>query len=271
MANKDPTLFTATSPVATAKPTPKNTRIAIGGPAPPGETPLQKVARLREAARKAKAANESPAERLIEKGRLWADRAHRFTTLSLIGFTAIAGVVVAISLGDMIVYNRRKRNEWYVVQQELHKRDLLAARAAMSEGTANEDQILLLNQERLREEAEAEKLQKKGMFAKAKESIFGTEKKEEKRGGTMGITGITGITGRDTQKEDLGVVKAVQEKVAEGKEKVKSLDVRPADQNAVQAHAPKTISGGPLDQIAEKVAESASKTTKSWADWILRR
>lgn len=89
MANKDPTLFTATSPVATTKPTPKNTRIAIGGPAPPGETPLQKVARLREAARKAKAANESPAERLIERGRLWADRAHRFTTLSLIGFTGM--------------------------------------------------------------------------------------------------------------------------------------------------------------------------------------
>lgn len=89
MANKDPTLFTATSPVATAKPTPKNTRVAIGGPAPPGETPLQKVARLREAARKARAANESPAERLIERGRLWADRAHRFTTLSLIGFTGM--------------------------------------------------------------------------------------------------------------------------------------------------------------------------------------
>ncbi|KAE9966378.1 hypothetical protein BLS_007042 [Venturia inaequalis] len=268
MANKDPTLFTATSPIATAKTTPKNTRIAIGGPAPPGETPLQKVTRLREAARKARAANESPAERLIERGRLWADRAHRFTTLSLIGFTAVAGVVVAISLGDMVVYNRRKRNEWYVVQQELHKRDLIAARSAMSEGTANEDQILLINQERLREEAEAEKLQKKGMFAKAKESIFGTEKKEEKKGGTMGITGITG---REPQKEDLGVVKAVQEKVAEGKEKVKSIDIRPADQNVIQTHTPKTISGGPLDQIAEKAADSASKTTKSWTDWALRR
>lgn len=168
----------------------------------------------------------------------------------------------------MVVYNRRKRNEWYIVQQELHKRDLLAARSAMSQGTANEDQILLINQERLREEAEVENLQKKGMFAKAKESIFGTEKKEEKRGGTMGITGITG---REPQKEDLGVVKAVQEKVAEGKEKVKSLDLRPADQTVVQAHTPKRISGGPLDQIAEKAADSASKTTKSWTDWALRR
>lgn len=167
-----------------------------------------------------------------------------------------------------MVYNRRKRNEWYVVQQELHKRELIAAQSAMSQGTANEDQILLINQERLREEAEAEKLQKKGMFAKAKESIFGTEKKEEKKGGTMGITGITG---REGQKEDLGIVKAVQEKVSEGKEKVRSIDVRPADQNVLQAHTPKTISGGPLDQIAEKAAHSASKTTKSWTDWVLRR
>src|ERR1700712_3811204 len=92
--------------------------------------------------------------------------------------TAIAGVVVAISLGDMVIYNRRKRNEWYIVQQELHKRDLLAARSAMSQGTANEDQILLINQERLREEADLEKVQKKGMFAKARESLLGTEKKE---------------------------------------------------------------------------------------------
>jgi hypothetical protein len=89
MAPKDPTLFTATAPVASAKPSPKNTRIAIGGPAPPGETPLQKVARLRAAAQKAKLANESPAERIIERGRVWADRAHRFTTLSLIGITGM--------------------------------------------------------------------------------------------------------------------------------------------------------------------------------------
>jgi hypothetical protein len=166
----------------------------------------------------------------------------------------------------MVVYNRRKRNEWYIVQQELHKRDLIAARSAMSSGTANEDQILLINQERLREEAEAEKVQKKGMFAKAKESLFGTEKKEEKRGGTMGITGITGRE----HKEELGVVKAVQEKIAEGKEKVR-LDMRPADQNVIQARTPKTISGGPLDQLGEKAADSASKATKSWTDWALRR
>jgi hypothetical protein len=180
--------------------------------------------------------------------------------------TAIAGVVVAISLGDMVIYNRRKRNEWYIVQQELHKRDLLAARSAMSQGTANEDQILLINQERLREEAEAEKVQKKGMFAKAKEGLFGTEKKEEKRGGTMGITGITGREHR----EELGVVKAVQGKVAETKEKAR-LDLRPADQNAIQVHTPKTLPGGPLDQLGEKAAEAASKTTKSWTDWALRR
>lgn len=174
-------------------------------------------------------------------------------------------MIVTISLGDMVVYNRRKRNEWYIVQQELHKRDLLAARSAMSQGTANEDQILLINQERLREEVELEKLQKKGMFAKAKESIFGTEKKEEKKGGTMGITGITGRE----QREELGIVKAVEEKVTEAKEKVK-IDLRPADQNAFQAHTPKSISGGPLDQLGEKAADS-SKTAKSWTDWALRR
>jgi hypothetical protein len=196
----------------------------------------------------------------------------------------------------MVVYNRRKRNEWYVVQQELHKRDLLAARQAMSQGTADEDQILLINQERLREEVEAEKVQKKGMFTKAKENLFGTEKKEEKRGGTMGITGITGRE----QTEELGVVKAVQEKVAEGKEKARSnltaaygnqggsspddkqMQVLLLEQQknkqlimaggtTGQSSNPKTVAGGPLDQLGEKTAESASKATKSWTDWALRR
>jgi hypothetical protein len=45
------------------------------------------VARLKEAARKAKQGQESSFDRVVARGRVWADRAHKFTTLSLIGFT----------------------------------------------------------------------------------------------------------------------------------------------------------------------------------------
>jgi hypothetical protein len=83
---KDP-IFTPSGPHATRKPPLRDTRIDIGGPAPPNETPAQKVARLREAARRAKMANESRFDRVVSVGRVWADRAHKITTYSLIGFT----------------------------------------------------------------------------------------------------------------------------------------------------------------------------------------
>ena len=79
----DPTLFTSTTPHASSKPS----TVKIGGKAPSNETPQQKVARLREAARKAKQGQESSFDSVVTRGRVWADRAHKFTTLSLIGLT----------------------------------------------------------------------------------------------------------------------------------------------------------------------------------------
>lgn len=97
MSTKDPTLFTQTGPHASAKPMPpRGTTIPIGGPAPPNETPQQKVARLREAARRSKLAQESAFDKVVSRGRVVADYAHRFTTLSLIGFTGMCTVQKAL-------------------------------------------------------------------------------------------------------------------------------------------------------------------------------
>lgn len=52
------------------------------------ETPKQKVERLRAEARAARIANTfSPVDRIIHRGRIWADRAHRFTVISLLAFS----------------------------------------------------------------------------------------------------------------------------------------------------------------------------------------
>jgi hypothetical protein len=59
-------------------------------PGPPGETPQQKVRRLREAAARARDAKVSGFDRVLVRGRVWADRAHRFTALSLIGITGLS-------------------------------------------------------------------------------------------------------------------------------------------------------------------------------------
>ncbi|KAF2431264.1 hypothetical protein EJ08DRAFT_611127 [Tothia fuscella] len=272
MSTKDPTLFTQTGPHASAKPMPpRGTTIPIGGPAPPNETPQQKVARLREAARRSKIAQESTWDKVVMRGRVVADFAHRATTLSLIGFTAVAGVVVAISLGDMMVHNRRKRNEWFNVQQELHRRDLEAANLALAAGTANEDQMLLINRERAREEAEREKLAKKGVFARAKDALFQGMDKEEVPGGTLGVVPVASRESRQGNTGE-GVLKAVEDTVRQGKEKLREEKERlsTATEAWDSKHA-RPVVGGQLDQMGEKTAIAVSGSTKSWTDWALRR
>jgi hypothetical protein len=71
----DATRFTPTGPVAGT-----------------AETPQQRVARLREAAKKAKAEKMAGSfmDQLVDKGRLWADRAHRITAIGLIGATCMS-------------------------------------------------------------------------------------------------------------------------------------------------------------------------------------
>jgi Cytochrome oxidase c assembly len=58
--------------------------------APPGETPQEKVRRLRAAADAAKLGQISTFDKIVIRGRVWADRAHRFTTLTLISATCMA-------------------------------------------------------------------------------------------------------------------------------------------------------------------------------------
>jgi hypothetical protein len=177
----------------------------------------------------------------------------------------VAGVVVAVSLGDMMLHNRRKRNEWFSVQQELHRRDLLEANEALAAGTANEDQMLLINQERAREEAEREKLNKKGVLARAKEALFSNMDKEEQKGGTLGL-----LPKEKMEKGGEGVLRAVENTVREGNERLK--DGKTIFKAEMIQHAPsRPVIGGPLDQLGEGAANAVSRSTKSWTDWALRR
>ena len=84
----DATRFTATMPHAHSK-TPHISASPRTMPSPnrPKETPQEKVARLKAAARRAKAGNISTFDRIVVRGRVWADRAHRIVTLSLVGLT----------------------------------------------------------------------------------------------------------------------------------------------------------------------------------------
>jgi len=83
----DATRFTATGPYASSKPAPRASTISLSSPAPAGETPQQKVARLKDAARRAKLDQVSGFDKVVARGRVWADRVHRVTALSLITLT----------------------------------------------------------------------------------------------------------------------------------------------------------------------------------------
>ena len=97
----DATRFTATSPHAYSKPTcvrsaPASSMSETPTPnsssktSPRQETPQEKVARLRAERFAARASSLSRWDRLVLRGRVWADRAHKITALSLIGFSSKA-------------------------------------------------------------------------------------------------------------------------------------------------------------------------------------
>jgi hypothetical protein len=92
----DATRFTSTVPHASAKhlpasklPSSLNTQRKTQTPGPAGETPQEKVRRLRAAADRARDAQVSAFDKVIVRGRVWADTAHRITAWTLIGATGM--------------------------------------------------------------------------------------------------------------------------------------------------------------------------------------
>lgn len=69
------------------KPSSPSSRSGRSGPSGPAETPLEKVARLRAARFAARDAQVTMWDRVVVRGRVWADVAHRITVLGLMAST----------------------------------------------------------------------------------------------------------------------------------------------------------------------------------------
>ncbi|KAK8173615.1 hypothetical protein IWX90DRAFT_484554 [Phyllosticta citrichinensis] len=262
-AVKDATMFTATGPYAHSKATNVPLNQAPAGQRK--ESPQEKIARLRAAAQQAKVGQESQFDRYVSKGRAFADKAHRFTTLSLIAFTGVAGIVSALAVTDMIIYNRKKKREWFHEQKQKHAIALAEARLALTDGTITHDQMLLLNRERAAEEAEAIKRNKKGIFTRAKESMFGGLSKEEQTGGKLAATTRDNAGGE-------GVLAAVQDAATHGKETIgESSIARTLEEKRREGEKAQPLTPGPLDRMADDATQAATQKSKSWTSWITGR
>ncbi|KAL2429933.1 hypothetical protein ABEF95_013237 [Exophiala dermatitidis] len=267
---------------------------------PPGETPQERVARLRAAARAAKEqAAYSPLERAIEVGRRVADRAHRFTTYGLLLFAGVSTVVAIYGTTSLIAHNRRQKRAW--IERELDRLD--EARQAFLKGEANAEQLHLLEQERAGQEMETAR--KREAERKKSESYWSKIK------GMVGVQMAKGDLGQETEVERAerearqlrrqqrdaaaaqegfieGEVRPVAVAVAESGIKGVGIDSkgRPVPADKVEYVATKAedsrrtgekdvtartgTKGGPLDALAENVAEAVNPSTEGqgWLSWL---
>ncbi|KAK1981836.1 cytochrome oxidase c assembly-domain-containing protein [Colletotrichum cereale] len=160
----DATRFTSTTPHAASKNSPTSTTTATTAaaaaaavvsrtPQPPrvpgrqpGESPEERVRRLRAAHEAARAAQTSGVDRVIGGSRRFFDFAHKFTVLGLVGFTAIAGLVSFYSVYDMVTYNKQRRTDFVEAQRRMEEDSLAAARIAFINGTATDAQVTLVEE-----------------------------------------------------------------------------------------------------------------------------
>ncbi|MCJ1415287.1 hypothetical protein MMC32_001619 [Xylographa parallela] len=290
----DATRFTATSPHAYSKPSalrsaasntfspssyprthplPRNAKQqspTLGGPAakpPLSETAAQKVARLRAAHAMQKEAQISTWDRVVVRGRVIADAAHRFTALGLIGLTVLAGGVATFALGDMIVYNRRKRKSFFAEQHMLLEQRLAEARQAAANGTADDDQMLLINRERAADEAEEARKARKGPLS-IFTGLFSTKGlKEEDNGSGLDLLGEEGLR---KMGEESSIIQPAGETRIQDQEVPRvsiSHDVEEKRQEGEQKLIDVKAKGGPLDQIAEQ-ATAAAESKGGWTSWV---
>ncbi|KAF2133206.1 hypothetical protein P153DRAFT_363420 [Dothidotthia symphoricarpi CBS 119687] len=246
---KESTRFTATGVWAHTRPGGRATTLQFADPAPKNETPQQKVKRLREAANRAKMAQVTKWDYMYLYGRMAADAAHRFTVYGLIFATGCVGVLAVFSIGDMVVYNRRKRAIYFAEEEKAQARILEIARTAVVQGSATPAQAALVTGI-----AEEEELMEK--------------KKAERKIPSKLLWWLHGDWKEDKEIEAQRKL-AVEDLRRQEADASRNSGVTAAVQGARANTLPTPVAGGPLDQAAEKVVQNTEKTSKGWLGWMM--
>ncbi|KAL7622603.1 hypothetical protein AAE478_008113 [Parahypoxylon ruwenzoriense] len=108
------------------------------------ETIEERVRRLRAAHLAARRHETSRFDRVVNASRRYFDAAHKFTVVGLIGFSGLAVFVTIFASADMMMYNQKRRREFFAVRDQFAVDSLEAARLAYMTGSATEDQIALV-------------------------------------------------------------------------------------------------------------------------------
>ena len=140
-----------------------------------------------------------------------------------------------------MLYNKRKKKEWFADQHQKWQEALRIAQEAEALGNANEGQMLLLQRERAAEAAEEER--KNRSIWKAIKRFLSSEglKAEEAR------TGEQSPPTNFIPKPQSFIYDKVQEQRREAEREMERQGVEP----------------GPLDKMAEQAAKTATRPTTS--------
>ncbi|OBS23435.1 hypothetical protein FPOA_03983 [Fusarium poae] len=265
---KDATRFTSTIPHATSKTPQRTARI-------PGETPEQRVRRLRQAHIAAQRAQVSKTDMFLDTSRKFFDFAHRWTIRGIVTFTLVAGVVSVYSVVDMIQYNRARRAEWVEAQKLLEADELAMARLAYIKGEATEDQILLVEEANQAAEARGEKLppllgapEHRTHFEEHIKPTFQdkTEESVTKASSGKGVLGIfSGVLGGGSKTEE--IKEQATEGLAAAQTQLSNLAANGQAklEQAIQTERENQQIGGPLDRLGTQPVPASGKSW--WKFW----
>lgn len=232
-------------------------------------------------------------DRIVIRGRGWADRAHKFTVYSIIAFSVVTAVIGGISVTDMILHNRRKRAAFYDEQHRLYYQRVLEAIEAEKSGIPlDEDQRTVLNRERAK--VQAEERAKESTWGKRIKGVFmGGLKQDEESGGEQHIVVAVPSEGEILQKIGVDQMAILERAGRESRPQIaESANV--GDEGGrdgtgiLQAVAEKRrdaeiamdaagAKGGPLDRMAEGAVQAVGgkihaveETVRSrggWSTW----
>jgi hypothetical protein len=176
----------------------------------------------------------------------------------------------------MMIYNRRKRNQFYEEQKGLHAAAVHNARLAIEQGSASEEDIEFIKREDAEtariEKIKAEKAAKKGIFAAGRDWLFSGLKKEEE-GEDVGTSerriGYESLCEEDDAmgERESDIIRAIEDKKESLKGKVKQ---------AFAEEKERQKSGGPLDRLGtSKIGATRSEDERpksgGWTSFMTRR